>query len=363
MARVFLTAPFDAPEFITIMDPNVVLAPASLSGFRNGIGPDGAPWLLEDPQSVARGMVGDLDQDALARLTHVAQVFGAPWRRIPLAEEMVLTFAAEEENRSGPVTSEAWSMLLAEAAVEILGYRGRLSMPDIAARRQMILARAWARVTAKDTAPTLLRSDQDAQEVLVERVDTTHEGFYLTKTYALRHPLLDGGMSAPLSREVFVGTDAALVLPYDPATDRVLLVEQFRMGPFGRGDPRPWVLEPVAGRVDHAESPETCARRECREEAHLTLDALELISSHYATPGCSTEFFHCYLGLCDLSMHETGKGATRGGLESENEDIALYVLDFADLDALMASGEINIGPLFAMLLWLERERPRLRAGA
>ena len=30
--------------------------------------------------------------------------------------------------------------------------------------------------------------------------------------------------------------DAVTVLPYDPVRDRVLLVEQFRAGPYGRGD-------------------------------------------------------------------------------------------------------------------------------
>ncbi len=44
--------------------------------------------------------------------------------------------------------------------------------------------------------------------------------------------------------------DAVTVLPYDPVRDRVLLIEQYRFGVHMRGDPRPWVLEPVAGRID-----------------------------------------------------------------------------------------------------------------
>ncbi|MEM6482690.1 MAG: NUDIX hydrolase, partial [Pseudomonadota bacterium] len=153
--------------------------------------------------------------------------------------------------------------------------------------------------------------------------------------------------------------DAALVLPYDPVLDRLLLVEQFRMGPFGRGDPKPWVLEPVAGRVDPGETPETCAARECVEEAHLSLKALEHISSHYCSPGCSTEVFHCFVGLCNLEARNGGLG----GLEVEHEDIATHVMSFDDAMALTQNGEINIGPLLLMLLWLQRERPRLRTFA
>jgi hypothetical protein len=39
------------------------------------------------------------------------------------------------------------------------------------------------------------------------------------------------------------------------------------------------------------------------------------------------------------------------------------VIDFSRAMALMQSGEANNGPLILSLLWLERERARLRASA
>ena len=45
--------------------------------------------------------------------------------------------------------------------------------------------------------------------------------------------------------------EAALVNTLS-AGDRVLMVEQFRMGPFARQDANPWTLEPIAGMVDAA---------------------------------------------------------------------------------------------------------------
>ena len=138
----------------------------------------------------------------------------------------------------------------------------------------MIMVRAAARVAARASAPTDLRSDMEADHVEIDAQHNRHAGFFLTREFTLRHPLFRGGLSAPVRREVFVATDAAIVLPYDPVRDRVLLVEQFRMGPFGRGDPFPWMLEPVAGRVDPGEPPEETARRECVEEAGLTLDTV-----------------------------------------------------------------------------------------
>jgi nudix-type nucleoside diphosphatase (YffH/AdpP family) len=187
--------------------------------------------------------------------------------------------------------------------------------------------------------------------------DLLHVGYFRSEARRLRYPNFGGGMSDEVRREVFVATDAALVLPYDPVRDRVLLVEQFRMGPYGRGDPRPWMLEPVAGRVDPGETPEDAARRECAEEAGLTDIRLERIGSYYCTPGYSTEYFHNYVGIADLPDDLP----RFGGLELEAEDIRLHLLDFAAAMHLIETGEADNGPLILSLMWLARERDRLRA--
>ncbi|MFU8779080.1 MAG: NUDIX domain-containing protein, partial [Roseovarius sp.] len=276
--------------------------------------------------------------------TYAAQVFpGQPGRLAWEAEDWRVRYA----------------QILNRALQEILSLRGLVPVGDICARLPMILSRAAARVAAAMPVPADLRSATEARAVQEIACEITHAGFFLSRAYTLRHPRFDGSLSDTLRREVFVATDAALVLPYDPARDRVLLVEQFRMGPYGRGDPHPWMLEPVAGRIDGGESPEQAARRECLEEAGLTLCALEKISSHYCTPGYSTEVFHIFLGICDLPDTDTG----RGGLASEHEDIRTHVIDFTRAMALVQSGEANNGPLVLSLLWLERERARLRASA
>ncbi|MBE0454449.1 NUDIX domain-containing protein [Roseovarius autotrophicus] len=264
--------------------------------------------------------------------------------------------AAYLEAVLGEGVSEA---LRDEALAEVLrGYEQGVNVAEMAARRQMILSRAASRLAARaHPVPAKMRSSAPRESVTEAAVEITHDGFFLTRRYHLRAPLFDGGRSEVLAREVFVATDAALVLPYDPVRDRLLLVEQFRMGPYGRGDPRPFMLEPVAGRVDGDETPEETARRECREEAGLDLRWLEKISSHYCTPGYSTEFFHLFVGICDLPEMTQG----RGGLKTEHEDIRTHVVGFARAMELLRSGEANNGPLVLSLLWLERERARLRA--
>ena len=252
-----------------------------------------------------------------------------------------------------------WGQIAPLAAAEIVEHMGRESAQTLAGRLPMVLVRAAARVAAGVGKPAEFRwnAGHDSVELLEDRI--SHSGFFLTRAYSLRHPHFDGGLSEVVSREVFIATDAAIVLPYDPVRDRVLMVEQFRMGPYGRGDARPWMLEPVAGRVDAGESPETTAHRECREEAGITLRALEHISSHYCSPGSSTEYYHNYIGLCDLPDLEQG----RGGLDAEHEDIRTHVLSFEQAMRMLETGEADAGPLALILIWLSRERDRLRASA
>lgn len=355
----FLTAalgaarPGLAPEAM-LPDHDLSAAPASLP----------LPGLSGGVEAVRGRIVSDAE--AVARLLYIGEVLGlGPVQQVRLSCEGQDIPARALAGRSGTLAWQAdcWSgssrMTLCEAIREIVEDMAHRPAADLAATRAMILSRAAARVAARDAVPAELRSTTGADSVEALRVETPHAGFFRTRGYHLRHPRFDGTTSPVLHREVFVATDAALVLPYDPLRDRLLLIEQFRMGPYGRGDPRPWMLEPVAGRIDAGETPEETALRECREEARLDLRGLEKISTHYCTPGYSTEVFHLFLGLCDLPDVAQGQG----GLETENEDIRSHVIDFDRAMALLHSGEANNGPLVLSLIWLERERARLRASA
>ena len=101
-----------------------------------------------------------------------------------------------------------------------------------------------------------------------------YSGFFAVEEHDVSFQKFDGTYSPVVTRAVFVSSDAAIVLPYDPVTDRVLLVEQFRAGPYIRGDRYPWCLEPIAGLIDAGETPAQAALREAKEEAGLDLKGL-----------------------------------------------------------------------------------------
>lgn len=250
-----------------------------------------------------------------------------------------------------------WGALSCAAAREVMRHFGRKSADEIAQLLPYFRARGWAQQLAKTAVPYTLRRDMPAGAVTLDPKDTGHAGFFRLDEFAISYPRFDGTQSDTIERGSFVAYDAALLLPYDPVADRILLIEQLRFGPLLRGDEYPWVLEPIAGLVDAGEPPIEAARREAVEEAGLHVSDIRPIGEVYASPGYSTEFFHMFLGLCDLSSVSGGLG----GLADENEDIRSHVMTFDQAMALLDSGEINQSPLAMMLLWLFRARIALRS--
>ena len=119
------------------------------------------------------------------------------------------------------------------------------------------------------------------------------------------------------------------------------------------------MLEPIAGRVDAGETCEETAYREALEEAGLTLEALHEVAHCYASPGCSTEYFDIYVGICDLPDDVTGIC----GVKEEAEDIRSYLFSFDELMGMVDGMQAVNAPLVLAGLWLARHRERLRAGA
>lgn len=250
-----------------------------------------------------------------------------------------------------------WGDVVTETAGDFMRLYGRARPEDVLARYGAMLVRGASRVRARATAPTTLRHRAGPTDVRIADVTQPYANFFAVEEYRLRHRRFDGGQSPEMRRAVFISGDAATVLPYDPLRDRVLLIEQFRAAPLARGDAQPWLLEAIAGRVDPDETPEDAVRREAREEAGLVLGPLHKVAAYYPSPGAKAEYLYSYVAICDLPDGSAGLH----GVAGEDEDIRGHLVGFDRLMALVASGEVNNAPLLLSILWLERERPRLRS--
>lgn len=251
-----------------------------------------------------------------------------------------------------------WAATAMLAAREIMAQHGLTPAAALLARQGQMLTRAGAGVRAAASRPgteTLRRVASPGDVASLAR-RWPYANYFAVEEQDLRFCRFDGTESPVLNRAVFISGDAAVVLPYDPVRDRVMVIEQFRAGPFARGDANPWLIEAVAGRIDGGETPEEAARREAGEEAGLTLRALIAGPRYYPSPAAKAEYIYSFIGIADLPDEAAGLG----GLASEAEDIRSHVIGFDRLMALLDSGEIDNAPLQLLALWLARERPRLR---
>ncbi|WP_108483956.1 NUDIX domain-containing protein [Oceaniglobus ichthyenteri] len=311
-------------------------------------------------------LLRDIPEDALARLSFYQQGVD----HITDTVEVTVNGARQSAMVYLPATlvqpaDEAWDLakwtarrgaMTRRAATEAMTYFGKMSGAQLRTRMNTIRYRAEASLRAVATKPHLSWHDPslDRRDINVVRAATPYVNYFAVGEYDLTHTRFDGSTSGQMNRGGFLMGDAVTVLPYDPVRDRVLLVEQFRFGIFLRGDPVPWSLEPVAGRIDPGETPDQAARRETEEEAGLTLHRLIKLAGHYPSPAAVTEYLYSFIGLCDLPDLTQGEG----GLDTEHEDIRTHIMGFDDLLALADRGEIENTPLLFSIFWLFRERGR-----
>lgn len=323
------------------------------------------PMMHPKQGSMAQGLIlSGLSEQALARLDFYEKAFGYDRVSFDVEVDGVLRAVTAYVPPDGkwrpaePWDFAAWKArfgaITVETAHEAMEDFGVRTPEDMGLRYPPMMARAASKLRAQQ-AP--LRDGLTRDDVKVHSISTPYKGFFTVQDVELQHKLFAGGQSETIKRAVFTGVDCAILLPYDPRRDRVLVVEQFRPGAFLRADPNPWTIEPIAGRIDPGESPEDAAHREAIEEAGITLTALHSVGEVYPSPGTTSEFFFVFVGICDLPDDAAGLG----GLVSEAEDIRSHILDWAAFDRGLGDGTVRLLPLLAAGHWLARNRDRLRS--
>lgn len=325
----------------------------------------GFPMIAMGGGDAAGLLLQGLDDTDVARLTHYEAGFGYQLTPIDVFVDGASVPAQVFMPPPSITPGQAWDLqtwikshgaTAFEAALEVM-HRFGIDAPEAVARTYpMMQVRASARLAAQADPSPGSTSGLTAADVTCVQYRLPYLNYFSLAEVDIQVSNFAGGYSETVTRAGFMATDAAIVLPYDPKLDRVLMVEQFRMGPYLRSDPNPWMMEPVAGRVDAGEHPDVTAKREAVEEAGLTLHDLHHVHSGYASPGCSTEYFHVYVGLADLPDGCAGLG----GLDIEAEDIKGHLVSWDDFYNRLTSGQLPVTPLALAGYWLAHNRDRLR---
>ncbi|MDA0117167.1 ADP-ribose diphosphatase [Vibrio sp. T11.5] len=190
------------------------------------------------------------------------------------------------------------------------------------------------------------QSEFTPQDVEIISKETLFKGFFKMVKYRFRHKLFEGGWSEVIEREMFERGHAAALLPYDPVTDQVVLIEQIRVGALEHA--HPWQLEIVAGIIDTQESPEEVVRREAAEEAGISVDGLIKVVSYYPSSGGCSEKLDVYVGKAQAS---SAHGVH--GLDYEGEDIRVHVVDREVAYQWVTDGKFENGASIIALQWLQ----------
>jgi ADP-ribose pyrophosphatase len=168
----------------------------------------------------------------------------------------------------------------------------------------------------------------DQRRIQILAQDRVFDGFLAIDRYTIIHQQRNGSLGEPITRLILERGDSAAVLPYQPDTQRLVLVRQLRLAAHLRGDDA-WLWELIAGTCQPGCRPEDVARNEAREEAGYRLGAMQPLGVFYPSPGGSSE--RIYLYWADL--REAQRVGAGGGLPHSGEDI--QVAEFS-LDAALA---------------------------
>ena len=201
---------------------------------------------------------------------------------------------------------------------------------------------------------------ETSENVQIVRDETVWSGRFQLDVVTFRQRRFDGTLSGERKWELFRRGRAAAVLPYDPWTDQVVLMEQFRLPALAAGM-EPVMVEVPAGLCDAGEDPAATVQREIQEEMGIETDRLEPIGDFLLTPGGSDE--RCTLFAGRVRAPEAGPDGDAGnfGLASENEDIRRRVWPAERAIEAAIAGSFPNSVTAIALLWLAARRERLRA--
>jgi nudix-type nucleoside diphosphatase (YffH/AdpP family) len=137
-------------------------------------------------------------------------------------------------------------------------------------------------------------------------------------------------------REVYDRGNGAGILLYNKIQKTVILIRQFRLPSYLNGNETGMMIEVCAGLLEK-DNPEKCIIREVEEETGYRVETVHKVFETYVSPGAVTEILHLFVGEYVPSMKISGGG----GIASEQENIEVLEIPFAEALSMIERGEIR----------------------
>ncbi|WP_440905071.1 ADP-ribose diphosphatase [Catenovulum sp. SX2] len=187
----------------------------------------------------------------------------------------------------------------------------------------------------------------DKHDVEVVSKKSLFSRFFTVSLVSFKHKLFAGGWSETVEREIFERGDAVVVLPYDPKLDKIVMVEQIRVGCMENAA-HPWAFELVGGMIEQGQSIESVALRETEEETGLIASDLIPMQSYLSSCGGTSERIFLYVAKVDST--QCGDIC---GLDYEHEDIKVHQFDCEQVFHWLENGKIDAAAVVIALQWFK----------
>jgi len=183
--------------------------------------------------------------------------------------------------------------------------------------------------------------------ITILKTEILSDNWYILRKITYEYPKKDGTLQTQ-SREVYDRGNGATILLYNKAQRTVILTRQFRLPTFINGNPSGMLIEACAGLLDK-DNAEDCIRRETEEETGYKVSDVRKVFEAYMSPGSVTEILYFFIAEYSTSMKVTDGG----GVEHEEEDIAVLEISFEQAMKMVDTGEIKDGKTIMLLQYMK----------
>lgn len=173
------------------------------------------------------------------------------------------------------------------------------------------------------------------KKINVVKEEILSDNWYTLRKFTFDYQRADGSWERQ-SREAYDRGNGATILLFNKEKQTVILTRQFRLPTYTNGNDTGMLIEACAGLLDK-DNAEDCIKRETEEETGYKIKSVQKIFEAYMSPGSVTEILYFFTA----EYAEDMKVSDGGGCDTEQENIEVMEISFAEAVKMITAGEIK----------------------